>query len=54
MMKNNPFPYYSVPQFATIAELLELTKAKYGEKTSSVPKRKRARNPYPIIASTMT
>ena len=31
-MKNKPFPYYEVPQFATIAELLELTKAKYSDK----------------------
>ncbi len=33
-MKNKPFPYYDVPQFATISELLELTRNKYGEKIS--------------------
>ncbi len=31
-MNNKPFPYYEVPQFVTISELLELTKNKYGEK----------------------
>ena len=31
-MRNKPFPNYEVPQFATISELLELTKEKYGEK----------------------
>ena len=41
-MKNKPFPYYSVPQFATIAELLELTKAKYGEKILFRTKKKKS------------
>ena len=40
-MKNKPFPYYSVPQFATISELLELTKAKYGEKIIFRTKKKK-------------
>ena len=40
-MKNKPFPYYDVPQFTTIAELLELTKAKYGEKIIFRTKKKK-------------
>lgn len=31
-MKNKPFPYYKVSQYSSIAELLELTKNKYGDK----------------------
>ena len=41
-MKNKPFPYYSVPQFATIAELLELTKNKYEEKIIFRTKKKKS------------
>ena len=40
-MKNKSFPYYSVPQFATISELLELTKNKYGEKIIFRTKKKK-------------
>lgn len=40
-MKNKPFPYYEVPQFATISELLELTKTKYGEKIIFRTKKKK-------------
>ena len=38
---NKPFPYYKVPQFATISELLELTKNKYGEKIIFRTKKKK-------------
>ena len=41
IVKNKPFPYYSVPQFATIPELLELTKTKYGEKIIFRTKKKK-------------
>jgi len=41
-MKNKPFHYYEVPQFATIAELLELTKTKYGEKIIFRTKKKKS------------
>ena len=40
-MNNKPFPFYEVPQFATIAELLELTKNKYGEKIIFRTKKKK-------------
>ena len=40
-MKNKPFPYYKVPQFATISELLELTNTKYGEKIIFRTKKKK-------------
>ena len=40
-MKNKPFPYYEVPQFATISELLEFTKNKYGEKIIFRTKKKK-------------
>ena len=39
---NKPFPYYEVPQFATIAELLELTKQKYDEKIILRTKKKKS------------
>ena len=41
-MKNKLFPYYSVPQFATISKLLELTKNKYGEKIIFRTKKKKS------------
>lgn len=41
-MQNKPFPYYEVPQFATISELLELTKTKYGEKIIFRAKKKKS------------
>ena len=40
-MKNKPFPYYDVPQFATISELLELTRNKYSEKIIFRTKKKK-------------
>ena len=40
-MKNKPFPDYKVSQYATIAELLELTKNKYGDKIIFRTKKKK-------------
>ena len=41
-MKNKPFPFYEVPQFTMISELLELTKTKYGEKIIFRTKKKKS------------
>lgn len=40
-MRNKPFPYYEVPPFSTFSELLELTKAKYGERIIFRTKKKK-------------
>lgn len=41
-MKNKPYPYYTVSEFATISELLEMTKEKYGEKTAFRTKKRKS------------
>lgn len=51
VLYEQPLPYYEVPQFVTISELLELTKTNTAKRSSSIPKRKKATKPYRTTVS---